>query len=156
MAKEERSNNIVVNRKARYEYHLSDPVEAGISLLGPEVKSLRAGKVNITDSYARVQNGEVFIHKLHITPYDFDTLSAPNPERPRRLLLHRAEIRKLARSVDQKSMTLVPTRMYFRRGFVKVQISLGRGKTQYDKRDAIKSRDTARDMRDAVRSYDPD
>ena len=156
MAKEERSNHIVVNRKARYEYHLSDPVEAGISLLGHEVKSLRAGKVNITDSYARVQNGEVFIHKLHIMPYDHDTLSSPSPDRTRRLLLHKDEIRKLGRSVDQKGMTLIPTKMYFRNGYVKVQVSLGKGKTEYDKRDTIKSRDATRDMRDTVRDYNRD
>ena len=109
--------------------------------------------MTIIDSYARVENGQAFIHKLHIMPYDHDTLSSPKPDRSRRLLLHKTEIRKLARSVDQKGMTLVPTKMYFRNGYVKVQISLGRGKTEYDKRDTIKSRDAARDMRDVVRDY---
>ncbi len=156
MADQKKSSTIVVNRKARYEYHLSDPIEAGISLRGAEVKSCRAGKVTIIDSFARVENGEAFIHKLHIMPYDHDTLSSPRPDRTRRLLLHKDEIRKLARSVDQKGMTLIPTRMYFKNGYVKVQISLGKGKTEYDKRDTIKSRDAARDMRDAVRDYNRD
>jgi SsrA-binding protein len=128
-------------------------LEAGISLRGAEVKSCRAGKVTIIDSYVRVDKGEAFIHKLHIMPYDHDTLSSPTADRTRRLLLHKDEIRKLARSVDQKGMTLIPTKMYFRNGFVKVQVSLGKGKTEYDKRDTIKSRDAARDMRDAVRDY---
>ena len=141
---------IVVNRKARHDYHLSDPVEAGIALLGTEVKSLRKGSVNVTDSYVRIDNGQAFVYKLHISPYEYGTHGNHEPERPRRLLLHRREITKLRRQVDQKGFTLVPTRIYLKRGRIKIEVSLARGKAEHDKRRQIDERDADRKIRDVI------
>ena len=141
---------IVVNRKARHDYHLSDPVEAGIALLGTEVKSLRQGSVNVTDSYVRIDNGQAFVYKLHISPYEYGTHGNHEPERPRRLLLHRREITKLRRQVDQKGFTLVPTRIYLKRGRIKIEVSLARGKAEHDKRRQIDERDADRKIRDVI------
>ncbi len=144
------SKTIVVNRKARFNYHLSDNLEAGIALVGTEVKSLRQGKVNVTDSYVRVADGEAFVHKLHISPYEFGTHWNHDPDRPRRLLLHKREIAKLSREVNQRGYTVVPTRLYFKNGRVKVEIALARGKAEYDKRRKIDDRDSDRAIRDAI------
>ncbi|MBM3216981.1 SsrA-binding protein SmpB [Candidatus Poribacteria bacterium] len=140
----EGEKTIVVNRKARHDYHLSDRVEAGIALVGTEVKSLRQGKVTVTDSYVQIQAGEAFIHDLHINPYDHGTHGNHDPLRKRRLLLHRQEIRRLERQVNQKGFTLIPTRLYLKNGYVKVEVALARGKAQYDKRQAIEERDAKR------------
>jgi len=142
---------IVVNRKARHDYHLSEPIEAGIALVGTEVKSLRQGKVNITDSFVRIENGEAFVHGLHISPYEHGTHFNHDPVRKRRLLLHRREIRRLERNVAQKGYTLVPTRLYFKNGFVKVEIALARGKGNVDRREELRERDAKRAIQAAMR-----
>ena len=146
-----REKIIVVNRKARFDYHLEDRIEAGVALVGTEVKSLRQGRVNVTDSYVRIDDGQAFVYKLHISPYEFGTHGNHEPERPRRLLLHKREIARLRRQVEQKSFTLVPTRLYFKNGRVKIEVSLARGKAQHDKRRQIDDRDADRKLRDALR-----
>jgi SsrA-binding protein len=142
---------IVVNRKARHDYHFSDSIEAGIALVGTEVKSLRQGKVNVTDSFVRVENGEAFVHGLHISQYDHGTHSNHDPVRKRRLLLHRREIRRLERNIAQKGFTVVPTRLYLKNGYVKIEIALARGKGAADRREDIRERDAKRAVQTAMR-----
>jgi len=146
------TKKIVENRKARRDYHLLDRYEAGIALQGTEVKSLRDGKVNMSESYARVEDGEVFLLDMHINPYDNASHDNHDPKRPRKLLLHKGEIRKLDRSVQQKGFTIVPTQLYFSRGLAKVEIALARGKHEYDKREAIKKRDADREIQANLRN----
>ncbi len=138
--------NIVTNRKAWHEYEIIDSQEAGIVLVGSEVKSLRAGKANMGDAYARVINGEVWLIGLHISPYKEATDMNHDPLRDRKLLLHRTEIKKLARRVDEKGFTLIPLRLYFRRNKAKLELGVARGKRQYDKKHAIAEKDAKRDM----------
>ena len=149
MAKGEKT--IVVNRKAHHNFHLFDRFEAGIALRGTEVKSLRNGQVNVTDAFVRIEDGQATLHNMHISPYEYGTHWNHEPERPRRLLLHKREIRKLARETQQRGYTIVPTRLYFKNGRVKVEIALAKGKALHDKREAIKRRDEARQLRDVVR-----
>ena len=141
---------IAVNKKARHLYELDDFVEAGISLTGPEVKSLRAGQVSFMDSYVDFRRGEAFLVGLHIAPYNNAGYVTQVPDRPRKLLLHAREIRVLSAKVEQKGLTVVPVRLYFRHGRVKVEIALGRGRKLHDHRDALKrraeERDTQRDL----------
>ncbi len=137
---------IVVNRRARYDYHFLETWEAGIVLTGTEVKSLRAGKINLTDSYAAVDNGEVYLYNVHVSPYEQGSHFNHEPTRRRKLLLHRSEIRKLIGSVVEKGLTLIPMRVYFRRGKAKVEIALAKGKRDYDRRRTIMERDAQRDM----------
>jgi len=137
---------IIENRKARHDYHLLERYEAGIVLQGTEVKSLRVGKVEIRDSYARVADGEIFLYDLHISPYDHGNLANHEPKRPRKLLLHKREIKKLDNGAQQSGFTIVPTRMYFSKGIAKVEISLARGKNEYDKREAIRERDARQNI----------
>jgi len=136
------TKKIVENRKARHDYHLLERYEAGIVLQGTEVKSLRAGKVNIRDSFARVEGNEIFLYDLHISPYDHGNRENHDPKRPRKLLLHEKEIKKLYNSTLQAGFTIVPTQMYFSKGRAKVEIALATGKHEYDKREAIKERET--------------
>ncbi|MGI6643363.1 MAG: SsrA-binding protein SmpB [Bacillota bacterium] len=140
-----RFKRIAENRRARHNYIIEDSIEAGIALIGTEVKSLRAGRVNIGDSYAEVVDGEVYLRNAHIDQYEPAARFNHDPLRPRRLLLHKREIRKLAGKVAQRGYTLVPVSLYFKDGKVKVDLALARGKKSYDKRDAIKERDQARD-----------
>jgi SsrA-binding protein len=137
---------IVDNRRARYEYHLDDRYEAGIELLGSEVKSLRAGKANLQDAFAAIERGEVVLHNLHISPYSHGGYANHEPVRPRKLLLKRAEIGKLQKATEQKGFTLVPTKIYFKNGWAKVEIAVGRGKKLYDKRQDIAEREAKRRM----------
>ncbi|MBW2428564.1 MAG: SsrA-binding protein SmpB [Deltaproteobacteria bacterium] len=137
---------IAVNRKARYDYFIEDEYEAGIVLKGTEVKSLRLGKANIKDSYARVIDGEVFVYQLHIGPYPFAYYGNHDPLRTRKLLLHRQEIKRLYSKVNEKGHTLVPLKLYFKGGKVKLSIALAKGKRRYDKREAIKRRDEQREL----------
>ena len=130
------------NRKARHDYHLLERYEAGIVLQGTEVKSLRAGNVTIRDSFARVEGNEIFLYDLHISPYDHGNRENHDPKRPRKLLLHKKEIKKLYNSALQAGFTIVPTRMYFSKGRAKVELALATGKREYDKREAIKERET--------------
>jgi SsrA-binding protein len=137
---------IAANRRARFEYELLDRYEAGIVLTGTEVKSLREGKLNLGDSYCVIdRRGEVFLQDAHISVYAQGTHGNHEPLRPRKLLLNRNEIRKLQQRVREKGLTLVPTRMYFKKGRAKVEIALAKGKKQYDKREKIKERDTTRE-----------
>lgn len=132
------------NRRARFEYDLLDRIEAGIALTGSEVKSLRAGKANLQDAFAVVERGEALLHNLHIAPYTHGGYANHEPTRPRRLLLKRSEIAKLAKATAEKGLTLVPTKLYFRRGWAKVELAVARGRKLHDKRQAIAERDAKR------------
>lgn len=135
------------NRQARFTYEILDSYEAGIELKGSEVKSIRAGKVNLRDGYAQVRDGQVWLHNVHISPHDM-TNQAYNhdPRRVRRLLMHKAEIRKLIGKVEEKGLTLVPLKLYLKKGYVKVNLALGRGKKLHDKRDSLKKKQEKRDI----------
>ena len=150
-AREEAQKIIADNRKAFHDYHILETFEAGMVLLGTEVKSIREGNVNLRDSYARVEGGEIWIYNVHITPYSHRGYSDHEPTRRRKLLLHRSEIRKLIGKTVERGMTLVPTRMYFKNGHVKVAIGLAKGKKAHDKRETIKRRDAERETRAAVK-----
>ena len=142
----------VQNKKARHDYAIVETVEAGIALLGTEVKSLREGNANLRDSYAIIQGGEVLLRGLHITPYSHTSDRKLDPLRDRRLLLNRAEIRKLVGKVNEKGMTLVALKLYFNdRGIAKVELGLAKGKKTHDKRDSIAERDARRDMDRALK-----
>lgn len=137
----------VTNRQARYNYHILESLEAGIELKGTEVKSLREGKVSLKDSFARVDDGEVFLYNCHISPYEFGNIANVEPTRPRKLLLHKNQISRLVGQVSQKGFTLIPLKIYFKRGLAKVELALAQGKVQYDKRETIRKRETARELR---------
>src|ERR1700704_4210146 len=143
--------NIAENRKAYHDYHLVETFEAGIVLLGTEVKAIREGRVNLRDSYARVENGEVFLFNVNISPYSRRGYADHEPLRRRKLLLNRDEIRKLTGKTVEKGMTLIPVRMYFKNGRVKVGVSLAKGKKDYDKRETIKRREIDRETRSAIK-----
>ncbi len=138
--------NITVNRKVRYEYSIVQTWEAGIVLVGTEVKSLRQGKANLVDSYAKLVNGEVWLVNLHISEYTQGNINNHDPKRERKLLLNKSEIRKLIGNTKEKGLTLVPLRLYFKKGKVKVEIALAKGKKVYDKRKDIAKRDFQRDQ----------
>jgi SsrA-binding protein len=139
------------NRKALHEYHVIDTMEAGLVLAGPEVKSVRAGKVSLTEAFARVDGGEAWLYGMHITPYDPASRWNVDPVRPRKLLLHRREIRRLIGATQQEGFTLVPLELYIRDGFVKVAIALARGKKHFDKREDLRKRDASREIQRALR-----
>jgi SsrA-binding protein len=139
-------HDVATNRQARFRYHLFEKWEAGIALEGSEVKSLRDGKANLKDSYAVVRDGEVWLHNLHIAPYGPAAREGHDPERPRKLLLHRKEIERLIGKTQERGLTLVPTRIYFSGPRAKVEVALARGKEQRDKREAIRERDQRREM----------
>ncbi len=147
MADAEGVKVICTNRKARHEFAVDEVYEAGIVLTGPEVKSLRAGKASLADSYAWVRNGEVFLENFHISAYQPASRSNPDPLRPKKLLLHRREILKLLGRTMHKGSTLVPLRVYFKKGMAKAEIALARRKKLYDKREAIKKKEMEREMR---------
>jgi SsrA-binding protein len=144
--------NIAENRKAFHDYHILDTWEAGLVLLGTEVKSIREGRVNLRDSYARIENGEVWLANVNISAYSHRGYADHEPLRQRKLLMHRDEIRKLIGKTVEKGMTLVPLRMYFKDGRIKVAIGLAKGKKDYDKRETIKRRETDRETRAAIKS----
>ena len=148
MLKKAKTDKVTVatNRRARYNFHILETFEAGISLQGPEVKSLRLKQASMDQSFARVDNGEVFLHGLHIAPYAFNTLDQPDPSRTRKLLLKQKEIRRLCGQTTIKGMALIPLEIYFRRGWAKVLVAIARGKQGPDKRDAIKKRETNREI----------
>jgi SsrA-binding protein len=149
----ERAQKVVAeNRKAHHDYHLFETFEAGIALLGTEVKAIREGRVNLRDSFARVEDGEVFLYNVNISPYSHRGYVDHEPLRRRKLLLHRSEIRKLIGKTVEKGMTLVPLRLYFKDGRAKVAISLAKGKKEYDKRETLRRRDADREARAAIRS----
>jgi SsrA-binding protein len=138
------------NRKARHEYEILETFEAGMALKGPEVKSLREGKASFQDAYATVERGEVWLHSLHISPYEQANRFNEDPLRVRKLLLNRHEIRRLVGKVEEKGLTLVPLEIYFVRGRAKVQLALARGKKLHDKREALKQRQLDREARRSV------
>ena len=150
--REKAQANIAENRKAFHDFHLLEAFEAGVALLGTEVKAIREGRVNLRDSFARVDEGEVYLYNVNISPYSHRGYADHEPLRRRKLLLHRDEIRKLIGKTVEKGMTLVPTRMYFKNGRVKVSVSLARGKKEYDKRETIKRREADRETRAAIKS----
>ena len=143
---------IARNKRARHDYQIIDTWEAGIVLTGTEVKSLREGKANLTDSYGILNDGEVFLLNLHISPYEQGNRFNHEPTRTRKLLMHRKEIRKLIGAVERQGLTLVPLEMYFKRGVAKVTVALGKGKKLHDKRADEKKREDQRDMARAVRA----
>jgi SsrA-binding protein len=144
-------SNVAENRKAHHDFHLLETFEAGLVLLGTEVKAIREGRVNLRDSFARVEDGEVYLYNVNISSYSHRGYADHEPLRRRKLLLHRDEIRKLIGKTVEKGMTLVPVRMYFKKGRVKVAVSLAKGKKDYDKRETIKRRETDRETRAAVK-----
>jgi SsrA-binding protein len=145
--------DITVNRRARHDYHIEETIEAGLVLVGSEVKSLRQGKANLKDSYGRIERGEAWLLNAHISPYDPASQFGHDPTRARKLLLNRREIFRLDGKVKERGYTLVPLRMYFRNGRVKVELALARGKQQHDKRAAIREREVRREMDRAVRDH---
>lgn len=151
MAKETEEKNITVNRKARHEYTILQTYEAGIVLQGTEVKSLRQGKANLVDSYASLKDGEVWLYGAHISVYDQGNINNHEPTRTRKLLLNKSEIKKLIGKVKEKGLTLIPLRLYFSNGRVKVELALAKGKKIYDKREAIAKKDVQRDQERNVR-----
>ena len=149
--REQAQKNVAENRKAFHDFHILETFEAGLVLLGTEVKSIREGNVNLRDSFARVEGNEIWIYNIHINPYSHRGYADHEPTRRRKLLLHRSEIRKLIGKTVEKGMTLVPTRMYFSNGHVKVAIGLAKGKKAHDKRETIKRRESDRETRAAVK-----
>jgi SsrA-binding protein len=150
------SNKIVCqNRKARHEYEIDEVFEAGIVLLGPEVKSLREGRANLVDSYAKLKGGEVFLYGMHITPYSYAHHVELEATRTRKLLLHNGEIKRLIGKTQEKGLTLIPMKVYFTsKGKVKVELALARGKRKYDKRQSLKEKDMKREMDQAKKRYE--
>ena len=144
---------IAENRKARYDYTLEDDFEAGLVLLGTEVKSLRNGRANLKDAYATIKNGEVWVHQLHISQYDHAHQGGHDPLRPRKLLLHKHEIKRLIGKVNEKGYALIPVKLYFRGSKVKLKLALARGKKRHDKRESIRRRDQERDLARQRRYY---
>lgn len=143
---------IARNKKALHEYHVIDTWEAGLVLTGPEVKSVRQGKVSLSEAFGRVEAGEVWLYGLHISPYDPASRWNVDPTRPRKLLLHRREVQRLIGAVQEKGLTLVPLDLYFRRGYAKVTLALARGKKLHDRREDLKRRAAERDIERAIRN----
>ncbi|MDL2324777.1 SsrA-binding protein SmpB [Ruminococcaceae bacterium OttesenSCG-928-A16] len=143
---------IALNRKARHEYFVQDAIEAGIELVGTEVKSLRMGAVNLKDAWADIKNGQVFILNMHISPYEKGNIFNRDPLRPRKLLLHKREIIKLQADIKTKGLTLVPLSLYFKNSMVKVELGICKGKKLYDKRATNAERDARRDMDRAMKT----
>ncbi len=139
------------NRKAFHDYFIEDRVEAGIVLTGTEIKSIRNGKVNLKDSYARISNGEVWVHQMHISPYEQGNRFNHDPLRPRKLLLHRTEINKLVGKIQLQGLTLLPIKIYLKNGMAKVELAVGQGKKNYDKRQVLAEREGKRDIERALR-----
>jgi SsrA-binding protein len=151
---ENKSRVLVTNRKARHDYHVLETFEAGIALVGTEVKSLREGKGNLKDSFAKVENGELFLYNMHISPYEKGNIFNRDPLRTRKLLMHKKQINRLAGRVQEKGLTLIPLKVYLNeRGLVKVELALAKGKAIYDKREDIKRRDAKREVEKAFKDY---
>jgi SsrA-binding protein len=147
------NQTVADNRKARHDYFIDESYEAGIALTGSEIKSIRAGRINLRGGYARIQNGEVWLHDVHISPYDQSgKYYNHEPTRPRKLLLHRREISRIAGQVDRQGFTLVPLRIYFKGRRAKLDLGLARGKKLYDKRDDIAKREVKRDIERVMKS----
>ena len=150
---EEGKRIVASNRKARHEYEILETFEAGLVLKGPEVKSVREGKVGFQDAYARLEGGEVWLHRFHISPYEQANRFNEDPLRPRKLLLNRHEIRRLTGKVEEKGLTLVPLDIHFSRGYAKVTLALARGRKTYDKREKLKRKTQDEEARRAIDSH---
>jgi len=144
---------VATNRKAFHDYHIEDRYEAGISLLGTEVKSLREGRVNLKESYVIIKEGEAYLFNCHISPYSHGNLQNHDPLRTRKLLLHKKELSKLWGGISQKGFTLVPLKIYFKNGKAKVEIGLAKGKREYEKRESIKAKEAKREIERHMKSY---
>jgi SsrA-binding protein len=143
--KQERKN-LAENRKARHDYFIEETYETGLELFGTEVKSIKMGKVNLKESYADIRNGELFVYSMHISPYEKGNIFNRDPLRPKKLLMHKSEIRRLSSLVSQKGYTLIPISLYLVKGFVKLELGLCKGKKLYDKRDDLAKKDAAREV----------
>nr|WP_321163013.1 SsrA-binding protein SmpB [Peptoniphilus mikwangii] len=144
-------NALATNRKARHDYFIEDTIETGIELRGTEVKSLRKGKANISDAYAEIKNGEVFVENMHISPYEQGNIFNVDPLRVRKLLLHKSEIRRLERDTTLKGYTLIPLKLYLNRGRVKLELAVAKGKKLYDKRETLAKKDAQRKIEQAMK-----
>ncbi len=154
--KEKGSDKIKVlaeNKKAKYEYFILETYEAGVALQGTEVKSIKEGWFNISDSYAKFDNGEMFLVNMHIKPYKFGNINNHDPLRKRKLLLHKRELRKLKIAITEKGLTFVPIQIYLKKGLVKIKLGICRGKKLYDKREVAKKKETEREMDKAIKKY---
>ena len=151
MASRQQTTVIARNRRARYDYHIEDEFEGGLVLTGTEVKSLRAGRASLTDGFAQITDGEMWLHGVHIPEYAQGTWTNHEPRRPRKVLLHRREIDRLARQTAERGLTIIPLALYFKDGKVKVELALARGKRTYDKRHDLAQRDAAREVERAFR-----
>lgn len=143
---------IATNRQARHDYSIVESLEAGIELKGTEVKSLRNSQASLKDSFGRIEGDDILLFNMHIPPYKFGNIANVDPLRPRRLLLHKSQIRRFAQDVGTKGLTLVPLKLYFKHGIVKVELALCRGKKLYDKRETIKRRESDRELKRALKS----
>lgn len=151
MGKGQDGKALAQNRKAFHDYFIEDTYEAGVVLSGTEIKSIRKGSANLRDAYAQIDNGEVWLHNMHVSPYEQGNRFNHEPTRSRKLLLHRAEIAKLIGAVKEQGYTLIPTKLYLRNGYCKVELGLAKGKKQYDKRESAKKRDANREIQRALR-----
>ncbi|MDI6755801.1 MAG: SsrA-binding protein SmpB [Thermodesulfobacteriota bacterium] len=142
---------LCLNKKARHEYFIEETYEAGIALLGTEVKSLRMGKGNLKDSFVRIENEEAFLHNTHISPYPYGHQFNHEPERMRKLLMHKQEIHRLSGKTNERGYTLIPLKIYLKNGKIKLEIGLAKGKTLYDKREDLKKRSADREMEKALK-----
>ena len=140
------SKIVCQNKKASFNYHISERMEAGLVLIGPEVKSLREGRANLVDSFAKINRGEIWLYNMHITPYPYAHYMQLDPMRTRKLLVHKREIKRLIGKTDEKGHTLIPTKVYFKNGKAKVEIALAKGKKLYDKRHDLKEKELKRDI----------
>lgn len=153
MGKGEGIKVIATNRKARHDYEIEESCEAGLVLKGTEVKSLRRGSCSLKDGFALVKEGELFLYNVYIAPYKEGSHYNPDPERPRKLLLHKQEITRLSGKVKERGYTLVPLKIYFKRGHAKVELALAKGRAKYDKREKIKKKEQEREMRRALKEF---
>lgn len=151
LAKKKASNDLANNRKARHDYFIEDSMEVGLVLVGTEVKSIRQGAVSLKDAYASLQGGEVFVENMHVAPYTEGNRFNVDPLRKRKLLLHKKEIQKLKKALDQKGYTLVPLKLYLVRGRVKMELGLARGKKLYDKRESLKEKAVKKKLREVMK-----
>jgi len=146
-----KSDNLATNKKAYHNYHLLETYEAGIALVGTEVKSIRGGKVDIVDGLVRIRGEQAYLEGVHVHPYSHGNIMNHDPDRSRKLLLHRHEIRRLLGKIKEKGLTLVPTRFYLKNGRIKVELALAKGKRMHDKREVLRARDAGREIERAVK-----
>lgn len=151
MAKKEKPRESIRNRKAFHDYHILEKYETGIQLQGTEVKSIRAGQANLRDNYAQIKDGEVWLHQLHISPYKHGNVMNHEPNRPRKLLMHKREISRLIGKVQQQGLTLVVLAIYWKQNWLKAELALVKGKREHDKRETVAKRDADRQMQRAIR-----